>query len=62
MYTPVVFWSRRKNCFYQLNDYTGDMTFSISAPDKVSLSSWPDMKPVTLSLHRLQESQITKLH
>ena len=61
-YAPVVFWSRMKNCFYQLDDYTGDISFSLSAPDKVSLSTWPDMKPVTVSLHLVKDDQISKLH
>jgi len=61
-YAPVVFWSRKRNCFYQLDDYTGDISFSVSAPDKVSLSTWPGMKPVTVSLHLVKGDQISKLH
>ncbi|HXP46117.1 MAG TPA: hypothetical protein VN810_02510 [Terriglobales bacterium] len=60
-YAPVVFWDRTKNGFYQLNDYTADMTFSVTAPDKVSMNAWPDLKPVTIPLHALQDSQLSKL-
>jgi hypothetical protein len=61
MWAPVVFWSRRTNRFYQVNDYTADIAFSVISPDKVTLSTWPDMKPATISLFKLGPSQTTKL-
>jgi len=61
MYAPVVFWSRRKNRFYHLDDYTADMTFSDAAPDKVKVDSWPDLKPATVSLHALQDREVSEL-
>ncbi len=60
-YAPVVFWSRKTHRFYQLNDCTADMTFSVTAPDRVSVDTWPGLKPVTLSLHSLQDRQVSKL-
>lgn len=50
MYAPLVFWSRKANRFYQLNDYTADQGLSVASPEKVSVFTWPDLKPVTLSL------------
>lgn len=61
MYAPVVFWSRRRNRFYQLNDYTADMTFSVAAPDRVRADTWPDLKPATVSLHALQDREVSGL-
>jgi len=61
MYAPVVFWSRKANRFYQLNDYTADQTFSVVAPDSVSVSTWPALKPATMWLRGVRESQITEL-
>jgi hypothetical protein len=59
MYAPVVFWSRKANRFYQLTDYTADQTFSVGAPEQINLSTWPDLRPVTLSLSAV--SKITEL-
>ena len=61
MFAPVVFWSRRANHFYQLNDYTADEIFSVTSPDEVSVSTWPEMKPVTISLKELGQSDVTTL-
>jgi len=61
MFAPVVFWNRKTNTFYELAGYTADMTFSVTAPDDVSVDTWTDLKPATVSLHSLQEQQRTKL-
>lgn len=61
MYAPVAFWSRRTNRFYQLNNYTASQILSVESPDKVKLSTWPDMKPVTISLRTLPETEVTVL-
>jgi hypothetical protein len=61
MNAPVVFWSRKTNRFYELDDYTADMTFSIVAPDKVAMNTWPGLKPVTVSLGRLTKGQAIEL-
>jgi len=60
MFAPVVFWSRKANRFYSLKDCTADQTFSVAAPDKVEVSTWPDMKPATVSLHEVKESEVTE--
>ena len=62
MYAPVVFWSRKTNHFYQLNDYTADRIFSIAAPDRLNADSWPGLEPVTVSLGDLKKGQVTELH
>jgi len=61
MYAPVVFWSRKTDRFYQLNDCTADSIFSIAAPDKVNADSWPGLQPVTISLGGAKEGQVTEL-
>ena len=61
MYAPVVFWGRKTNHFYQLNDYTADLTFSIAAPDKLHVNSWPRLEPATVSLGAVKEGQVTEL-
>lgn len=61
MYSPVVFWSRKTNHFYQLKAYTANRTFTIAAPDKVIVDSWPDLQPTTVSLASVKESQVTEL-
>ncbi|TAM81947.1 MAG: hypothetical protein EPN47_11130 [Acidobacteria bacterium] len=61
MYAPVVFWSRKSNHFYQLKTYTADRIFSIGAPDKVKVESWPKLQPATVSLSRVNEGQVTEL-
>lgn len=61
MYAPLVFWSRSTKRFYQANHYTADQTFSVGAPDEVSVSTWPDMKPVTLNLGGLAKTQLIEL-
>src|SRR5450759_4584618 len=53
MYAPLVVWSRSRNHFYHLDDYTGDQTFSVTSPDVVSVDTWPIMKPATISLSNL---------
>ena len=61
MYAPVVFWSRKSNHFYQLNDCTADRTFSITRPDQVSVDTWPGLNPATVSLDGLRADQVTEL-
>ena len=61
MYAPVVFWSRKTNHFYQLNSYTADRTFSIAAPEKVNVDSWPSLASATVSLGALKKDQVTEL-
>jgi hypothetical protein len=61
MYAPVVFWIRRTNRFYQLNDYTADTDFLIAAPDKVTVNTWPGLEAATISLHSLKQEQATEL-
>lgn len=55
-YALVVYWSRKANRFYHLPNYTADQIFSVEAPDKVNVSTWPGLKPVTISLHNVAES------
>jgi hypothetical protein len=61
MYAPLVFWSRKTNRFYQVNNYTADQTFSIRSPEEVSVNTWPDMKPVTVSLGALPRAEFNEL-
>ena len=61
MYAPVVFWSRKTNHFYQLNDYTADLMFSVAAPDEVHVNSWPSLEPATVPLGAVKEGQVTEL-
>ena len=61
MYAPIVFWSRKANRFYQLNEYTADQIFSVGSPEELSVSTWPDLKPVTLSLGAIAKTQLTEL-
>jgi len=61
MFAPIVFWSRKANRFYSLNDYTGDISFSVAAPDGVKASTWPGMRPTTVSLHALKKTDVTEL-
>ena len=60
-YVPVVFWNRKTNHFYQLEAYTADHIFSITASDRVKVESWPDLQPAVVSLSRLREGQVTEL-
>ena len=60
-YALVVYWSRKANRFYHLFNYTADQIFSVTAPDKVNLSTWPDLKPKTVSLHSVPESERNQL-
>ena len=62
MYAPVVFWSRRTNRFYQLKDFTADQTISISAPDKLSVDTWPAVNPATVWLENIPSGKATELH
>jgi hypothetical protein len=62
MYAPVAFWSRSRNHFYQLVDYTADQIFSVTAPDKVSMETWPNMKPATIALHDQRSLGTIQLH
>ena len=61
LYAPVVFWSRKTHRFYRLKAYTADRIFSIVAPDRIQVDSWPDLQPVTVKLSRLKEGQVTEL-
>jgi hypothetical protein len=61
MYVPVVFWNRKTNHFYQLKAYTADRIFSIAAPDKVNVETWPDLHPATVSLSKVKEGQVAEL-
>jgi len=58
----VVFWSRRTNRFYQLKDFTADQTFSISAPDKLSVDTWPAVNPATVWLENIPPGEAAELH
>jgi hypothetical protein len=62
MWAPIVYWSRKTSRFYELNDYTGDMEFSVNAPDKINVSTWTQMNPAVVSLHELKPVQVTELH
>jgi hypothetical protein len=61
LYAPVVFWSRSRNHFYQLDDYAADQIFSITSPAKVSVETWPNMKSATVSLGDLGTVKATEL-
>jgi hypothetical protein len=61
MFAPIVIWNRRTNHFYSLVNYTADIAFSVAAPDKVKASTWPRMKPATVSLHLLNDSDLSEL-
>jgi hypothetical protein len=56
MYAPVVFWSRKRNRFYQLNAYTADRTFSITTPDTVNVDTWPGLNPATVSFSGVKQA------
>ena len=60
-YALVVYWSRKTNRFYHLPNYTADQIFSVAPPDKVDVSTWPDLKPATISLHSVRESERNQL-
>ena len=61
MFAPIVVWSRRSNRLYSLVNYTADIVFSVAAPDKVKASTWPQMKPATIALHTLGDSELSEL-
>jgi len=61
MYKPVVFWSRRTNRFYQLNDYTANETFSVTSPAKITAERWPSLKPATASLSDVSALKLSEL-
>lgn len=61
MFAPIVFWSRTTSHFYSLKDYTADRTFSVGAPAKVSASMWPGMRPATVSLSEVKQTEMTEL-
>ena len=60
-YALVVYWSRKTHRFYHLVNFTADQIFSVAAPDKVNVSTWPDLKPKTVSLHGVTESERNEL-
>lgn len=62
LYDPVVFWNRKTRRFYQLKAYTADHIFSVAAPDRIKVDSWPDLQPVTVKLSSVKESDVTELH
>ncbi len=62
LYVPVAFWSRSLNRFSRLDNFTASLTFSVVANDGVKVSTWPEMKPVTLSLRKLHPGDATVLH
>ena len=62
MWAPIVYWSRKTSRFYELNEYTGDIEFSVAAPDKINVSTWTEMHPAVVSLHKLKPAQVTELH
>ena len=61
LFAPVVFWSRKTNHFYQLKAYTADRIFSIAAPDRIKVDSWPGLQPVTVKLSSVKEGEVTEL-
>ena len=61
MYKPVVFWSRRTNRFYQLNDYTANETYSVTSPAKIAVETWPSLKPATVSLSDVSALKLSEL-
>ena len=61
MFAPIVFWSRKTSRFYSLNDYTADQAFSVRAPAKVNASTWPGMRPATVSLSEVTPAEMTEL-
>ena len=61
LYSEIVFWSRRTNRFYQLNDYTADETFSVTSPAKIAVATWPDLKPATVSLSDISALKLSEL-
>jgi hypothetical protein len=60
-YALVVYWSRKTRRFYHMPNYTADQIFSVAAPDKVDVSTWPELKPATISLHSVSESDRNQL-
>ena len=60
-YELVIYWSRKTRRFYHLPNYTAVQIFSVAAPDKVDVSTWPDLKPATISLHSVSESDRNQL-
>ena len=61
MYVPVVFWSRGTNHFYQLDNYTAVQTFSVTSPAKITVDTWPNLKPATVSLSDVARLKPTQL-
>jgi len=61
MFAPIVIWNRKTKRLYSLVNYTADTVFSVAAPDKLKASAWPTMKPATLSLHVLIDSELSEL-
>ena len=60
-WAPVVFWSKDRNHFYQLDDYTADQTFSVRSPSRIVVDTWPGLKPSTVSLKDLGALKLTQL-
>ncbi len=61
MFAPIVIWNRKANRLYSQVNYTADIVFSVAAPDKLKASTWPQMKPATVSLHMLTDSELSEL-
>lgn len=59
---PVVFWSRERNAFYELLNYTAELDLKLIGGDRLELSTWPGLKPATISLHELSKEQISEIH
>jgi hypothetical protein len=61
MNAPVFFWSRANGDFYELQNYTGDILFSVSGGDELQLSTLSDMRPVSLSLKNIKPEDAVPL-
>jgi hypothetical protein len=61
MFAPIVFWNRKANRFYSLENYTAGQIFSVAAPDKVKAGIWPNIQPATVSLSTVKESDVSEL-
>jgi hypothetical protein len=62
MFAPIVFWNRKANRFYLMKNYTAAQVFSVTAPQRVRVSTWPDMQSATVFLGDIKADDVTELH
>ena len=60
-FDPIVVWSLRTKRLYELINYTAYERFSLTAPDRLAVSTWPGLKHRTTSLHSLKSNELREL-